>query len=100
MRSPGGPAGGAAPLPCAATLLRHANVARPPGLEQALSRIVITPSIHWVHHHRVRRDTDANYGTILSLWDPLFRTRSPTPRTPAMEIGAEGREEESAPRLV
>ena len=32
--------------------------------------------IHWVHHHAVRADTDTNYGTIFSFWDPLFRSKS------------------------
>jgi len=41
-----------------------------------------------VHHHVVRRDTDSNYGTVLTLWDRLFGSWSPTARTPAMPIGA------------
>jgi sterol desaturase/sphingolipid hydroxylase (fatty acid hydroxylase superfamily) len=53
-----------------------------------------------VHHHRVRRDTDSNYATILSLWDPLFRSRSSTHRRPEMPIGVEGREERPLPALV
>ena len=66
-----------------------------PGLERALARIVVTPSIHWVHHHAVRRDTDSNYATVLSLWDPLFRSRSAASRRPDMAIGVEGRDEET-----
>jgi sterol desaturase/sphingolipid hydroxylase (fatty acid hydroxylase superfamily) len=76
-----------------AAIFHHSNLRLPPRLERALSRVVVTPSIHWVHHHRVRRDTDSNYATILSLWDPLFRSRSKTTRTPDLEIGVEGREE-------
>ncbi|MEQ8965792.1 MAG: sterol desaturase family protein [Azospirillaceae bacterium] len=74
-------------------LFHHANLALPPRLESALSRVVVTPSIHWVHHHRKRVDTDSNYATVLSLWDPLFGTRSATRRWPAMPIGTQGREE-------
>lgn len=73
-----------------AAIFHHSNIALPPRLERALSRIVVTPSIHWVHHHAVRRDTDSNYATILSLWDPLFRTRSATPRRLDMPIGVAG----------
>jgi sterol desaturase/sphingolipid hydroxylase (fatty acid hydroxylase superfamily) len=76
-----------------ATIFHHSNLRLPPGLERALSRIIVTPSIHWVHHHRIRADTDSNYSTVLSIWDPLFRSRSPTRRTPDLEIGVEGREE-------
>jgi len=35
------------------------------GLEAALSRLIITPAIHWVHHHRRRVDTDAPAVTLL-----------------------------------
>ncbi len=76
-----------------ATLFHHSNLRLPAGLESGLSRVVITPSLHWVHHHRVRADTDSTYGTVLSLWDRLFGTRSATRRTPAMPIGVEGAEE-------
>ncbi len=76
-----------------ATIFHHSNLRLPPRLERALSRVIVTPSIHWVHHHRIRADTDSNYSTVLSIWDPIFRSRSPTRRTPALEIGVEGREE-------
>jgi sterol desaturase/sphingolipid hydroxylase (fatty acid hydroxylase superfamily) len=76
-----------------ATIFHHSNLALPAGLERALARLVITPSIHWVHHHDRRADTDSNYGTVLSFWDPIFGTRSPTRRDPAMTIGVEGRGE-------
>ncbi len=83
-----------------AAIFHHSNLRLPPRLERALSWLVVTPSIHWVHHHRRRRDTDANYSTVLSLWDRLFASRSPTPRDPAMAIGAEGLAEEAAPGLL
>jgi sterol desaturase/sphingolipid hydroxylase (fatty acid hydroxylase superfamily) len=83
-----------------AAIFHHSNLRLPPPFESLLSRLVITPSIHWVHHHRVRRDTDSNYGTVFSFWDRLFRTRSSSPRTPMMEIGVERREELSLPGLL
>lgn len=88
------------PLLLLATIFHHSNLRLPPALERALSRVIVTPSIHWVHHHRRRGDTDSNYSTILSIWDPLFRTRSPTRRTPDLEIGVEGREEKNLLGLI
>jgi sterol desaturase/sphingolipid hydroxylase (fatty acid hydroxylase superfamily) len=76
-----------------AAMFHHSNLRLPRRFERALSFLVVTPSIHWVHHHRRRSDTDSNYCTILSLWDPLFRSRSRSARTPDMAIGVEGREE-------
>lgn len=75
------------------TIFHHSNLSIPARLERALARVVITPSIHWVHHHAVRADTDSNYGTIFSVWDPIFSTRSGTRRSPAMAIGVERRPE-------
>lgn len=76
---------------CAA--FHHSNIALPPRLERMLSAIIVTPAIHWVHHHRVRADTDSNYAAILSVWDRLFGSRSATARTPDMPIGAQGEPE-------
>jgi sterol desaturase/sphingolipid hydroxylase (fatty acid hydroxylase superfamily) len=81
-------------------LFHHSNLRLPPKLELALSWIVVTPSIHWVHHHKVRADTDSNYATVLSLWDRLFGSRSKTQRSLTMAIGVEGRREESFGRLL
>lgn len=87
-------------LVTASALFHHSNVRLPPALERALARVIITPSRHWVHHHAVRRDTDSNYGTILSGWDALFGSRSATQRTPDLTIGVEGAAELSLPRLL
>ena len=74
-----------------AALFHHSNLKIPPRLEAFLARLIVTPSIHWVHHHARRRDTDANYATILSFWDPLFGSRAAGRRRPDMTIGVEGR---------
>jgi sterol desaturase/sphingolipid hydroxylase (fatty acid hydroxylase superfamily) len=83
-----------------ATIFHHSNLRLPPRLEAALSSLVITPSIHWVHHHRRRIDTDSNYGTVFSFWDRLFASRSRARRWPEMEIGVEGAEELTLPGLL
>lgn len=83
-----------------AAIFHHSNLRLAPALERVLARVIVTPSIHWVHHHRVQGDTDSNYSTILSLWDPLFRSRSPTRRTPDLAIGVEGREEQPLLGLI
>ena len=77
----------------AAAIFHHSNLAIPAALERTLSRLVITPSIHWVHHHAVRQDTDSNYGTLFSFWDPLFGTRSASKRRIDMPIGVAGQAE-------
>ena len=64
-----------------ATIFHHSNLLLPPRLERALAAIVVTPS-------------------ILSLWDPLFRSRSAMRRAPDMKIGVEGQGEESLATLL
>jgi sterol desaturase/sphingolipid hydroxylase (fatty acid hydroxylase superfamily) len=82
------------------TIFHHSNLRLPPGLEKALSWFVVTPSIHWVHHHAERADTDSSYATILSVWDRLFGSRSQTVRTAAMPIGVEGMRDLPVVRLL
>lgn len=84
----------------AASYFHHSNIRLPAGLEKALSLVIVTPSIHWVHHHAIPEDTNSNYAAILSLWDPVFRTRSPTRRTADMKIGLQGVEDKSLPGLL
>jgi len=81
-------------------MFHHSDVRLPPRLERALSRVIVTPSIHWVHHHAIRRDTDSNYAALLSVWDRLFASRSPTVRTPDMPIGTEGLKDRGLPGLL
>jgi sterol desaturase/sphingolipid hydroxylase (fatty acid hydroxylase superfamily) len=82
------------------TIFHHSDAKLPPRLEQALARVIITPSIHWVHHHALRADTDSNYGTIFSFWDPLFRSKSRTRRWTTMPIGVEGCGDRPLLRLI
>ncbi len=76
-------------------LFHHSNLRLPARFEAALRFLIVTPSHHWVHHHARSTDTDSNYGTLLTVWDRLFRSWSPTARTPEMRIGVEG--EDDAP---
>lgn len=71
-------------------IFQHSNLRLPTWLERPLSWIIVTPSIHWVHHHAIRRDTDSNYAAILSVWDRIFGSLSETVRTADMPIGVEG----------
>lgn len=82
------------------TIFHHSNLRLAPSLERPLSLVVITPSIHWVHHHAVRADTDSNYGTLFSFWDRLFSSRSRHRRLPEMRIGVEGEDERPLPGLL
>ena len=81
-------------------IFHHSDARLPPRLEAALAKVIVTPSIHWVHHHAIRADTDSNYGTIFSFWDPIFRSRSATRRWLTMPIGVEGLRDRALLRLI
>jgi len=63
-------------LSAALSQFNHANIRFPLWLDNALSRVVVTPRMHRVHHHYVLPYTDSNYGNIFSIWDRLFGTFS------------------------
>lgn len=83
-----------------ATMFHHSNLRLPSWFERPLSLVLVTPSIHWVHHHARRADTDSNYSTVLSVWDRMFGSRSATARTPDMAIGVEGRRDRDIAGLL
>ncbi len=83
-----------------ASLFHHSNLRLPAAIEKPLSKLIVTPSIHWVHHHAKREDTDSNYGTIFAFWDRLFASASKTTRTASMPIGVEGMRDRDLLALV
>jgi sterol desaturase/sphingolipid hydroxylase (fatty acid hydroxylase superfamily) len=83
-----------------AALFHHSNLKLPQWLERPLSIFIVTPSLHFVHHHAVRKDTDSNYSTVLSIWDRLFSSRSATERSLSFKMGVEGESEVSLLRLI
>jgi sterol desaturase/sphingolipid hydroxylase (fatty acid hydroxylase superfamily) len=53
---------------------QHANIKVPARLEPILWRTLVPPAMHRLHHAPNSRDTDSNFGTILTLWDSLLGT--------------------------
>ncbi len=58
----------------ACTAFQHSNWRLPLAVERPLARLLITPRAHGIHHSQVQRETDSNFGVVLSLWDYLHRT--------------------------
>lgn len=52
----------------------HANIGLGPRTDRLLRLLFVTPPMHHVHHSAERRETDSNYGDVLSLWDRMFGT--------------------------
>lgn len=56
-----------------AVIWQHADISLP-RVERLLAPILITPSVHRIHHSPDRRRHDSNYGEVIIIWDRLFRT--------------------------
>lgn len=68
-------------------LLEHANIRPWAALDSALSVVWVTPNMHKIHHSRERVETNSNYGNLLSVYDRLFRTFTPTRRATLVTYG-------------
>jgi len=73
----------------AGSLLTHADTALPPSADLLIRRVLVTPSMHRVHHSLRRDETDSNYGSVFSVWDRLFRSYCAASRLPerTMPVG-------------
>lgn len=58
----------------AEVLFHHSNLRLPIGLERLLSKIIVTPRMHGIHHSQVHRENNSNFGTVFTWWDRLHRT--------------------------
>ena len=54
----------------------HANWDLPDPVERVVRRVWVTPRFHATHHLVDRRFGDANFSTLLSIWDPCFGTHN------------------------
>jgi len=74
-------------LMLAAGYWEHLDLAAPRWFSSGLRLILTTPDWHRVHHSALRRETDSNYGSLLSIWDRWFLTDRPVASGPVRRIG-------------
>ena len=55
-------------------IFNHSNIKLNEKLDSLLRIFIVTPSMHWPHHHPLKKYTNSNYGNFLSIWDKLFNT--------------------------
>ncbi|MEM1081289.1 MAG: sterol desaturase family protein [Pseudomonadota bacterium] len=73
-------------------LWTHTNVALPSSIDHRLRWVLVTPSMHRIHHSAWQPETDSNYGFHLSCWDRVFGSYRSRPRhnERRMRIGLDG----------
>lgn len=67
-------------------LWTHTDVALPARVDRRLRLLLVTPSMHRIHHSVRRQETDSNYGFHLSVWDRLFGSYTARPREPERDM--------------
>lgn len=55
-----------------ALLFSHANIFISPKVERILRYVIITPTLHALHHSYLTQEHGRNFGFIFSIWDRLF----------------------------
>jgi sterol desaturase/sphingolipid hydroxylase (fatty acid hydroxylase superfamily) len=81
----------------AAAMFNHSNVALPKSLDKYIRWFLVTPDMHRVHHSRIVKETNSNYGFNIPLWDRIFTSYIAQPKLghTDMEIGVKGFDEKS-----
>ena len=52
----------------------HGNIRLREGFSRTISGVFVTPALHRFHHAAHSKHLNTNFGTILSIWDRIFRT--------------------------
>jgi len=68
-------------------LFHHSNVRLPDAVERRLSRLLITPRLHGIHHSIVESEINSNWSSGLSIWDRLHGTLRMNSRDREVTVG-------------
>ncbi len=55
-------------------VFQHSSIILPARVEKILSKIIVSPRIHHLHHSAEEKDLNKNFASIFSFWDQIFRT--------------------------
>ena len=68
-------------------IFEHGNIRLWAPLDRVLSLLWVTPNVHKMHHSRERSETNSNYGNVLTIYDRLFGTFTPSERAASVRYG-------------
>ena len=68
-------------------IFEHGNIRLWSPVDRVLSRIWVTPNIHKIHHSRELSQTNSNYGNVLTIYDRIFGTFTPSDRALSVVYG-------------
>lgn len=89
-------------LTFAVVQFHHANIALPAALDRLLRLAIVTPAMHKVHHSVLAHEMNANFCSLLTVWDRIGRTyRSPErPEVITFGLGGAQSADDSIGRLL
>lgn len=58
--------------------LSHADIAPSPIISGLIDKVIVTTAFHHQHHSSNPSETDSNYGEVLTIWDRLLSSHSPS----------------------
>jgi len=68
-------------------IFEHGNIRLWRPLDRVLSLVWVTPNVHKIHHSRARAETNSNYGNVLTIYDRVFGTFTPSERAASVVYG-------------
>jgi sterol desaturase/sphingolipid hydroxylase (fatty acid hydroxylase superfamily) len=68
-------------------VIEHANIRLWPPLDRVLSLVWVTPNVHKIHHSRDIAETNSNYANLLTIYDRLLGTYTPSQRAASVVYG-------------
>lgn len=84
-------------------VIQHGNIRLRPSLDRILSQAWVTPNVHKLHHSREVSETNSNYANLLTIYDRLLGTYTPSSRAESVVYGLDDAERmsgASCPGLV
>lgn len=84
----------------ASVAFHHSNWRLPYRLERLLSRVIVTPRMHGIHHSNIEREANSNYSNLLNVWDRLHRTLRLNVPQDEITIGVPGYQAEGPDHTV
>ena len=68
-------------------VIEHGNMRLWPPLDRVLSVVWVTPNVHKIHHSRELSETNSNYAKLLTIYDRLLGTYTPSARAQSVTYG-------------
>ncbi|MDQ3494651.1 MAG: sterol desaturase family protein [Pseudomonadota bacterium] len=81
-------------------MVTHANLALPRRLDRMVRWLLVTPTMHRIHHSVRGEEQRSNYGFNLSLWDRVFGSYAVDHHDAELRIGVAGVEGQETRRFL